>query len=82
LIYGNWPQNWLSVTPYEEHNTCIRTYGGALRALGFDRRLEDRPDFYAGPRVRQFMAANNFCAGGVKIQDGSAAIVQTNNLNL
>ncbi len=36
----------------------------------------------AGPNVRQFLAANNFCAGGVKIQAGSAAITQANNLNL
>lgn len=66
----------------EPTNACIRAYGGAVRVLGCDFRLEDRPDFFAGPNVRQFLAANNFCAGGVKIQAGSATITQTNNLNL
>ncbi len=66
----------------EQRNACIRAYGGSVRVLGCDFRLEDRPDFYADPKVRQFMAANNFCAGGLKMQTGSAPIVQTNNQTL
>lgn len=66
----------------EQANACIRAYGGSVRVLGCDFRLEDRPDFFAGPNVRQFLAANNFCAGGARVQAGSAAITQSNNLKL
>ena len=66
----------------EQKNACIRAYGGSVRVMGCDFRLEDRPIFFAGPDVRQFLATNNFCAGGVKLQVGSAPITQANNLKL
>lgn len=66
----------------EQRDACIRANGGSVRVLGCDLRLEDRPDFFSGPKTRQFLAANNFCAGGVKMQPGSAAITQSGNLGL
>lgn len=66
----------------ENHDACIQANGGDVRVQGCDFRLDGRPDFYAGPRVRQFLATGNFCAGGVSLQSGSAAVTQANNLPL
>ncbi len=66
----------------EQRSACIRANGGSVRVLGCDFRLEDRPALFRGPNVRQFMAANNFFAGGLKLQDNSAPITLSNNLTL
>ena len=64
------------------HDACIQANGGDVRVQGCDFRLDGRPDFFSGPAVRQFLATGNFCAGGVSLQTGSAAITQANNLPL
>ncbi len=63
-------------------NACIQANGGDVRVLGCDFRLDGRPDFYSGPQARQFLATDNFCAGGVSLQRGSGIITQANNLKL
>jgi len=50
--------------------------------MGCDFRLDGRPDFYSSPAPRQFPATGNFCASGVTIQSGSAAITQRDNRDL
>jgi len=66
----------------ENRDACIQANGGDVRVLGCDFRLDGRPDFYASPATRQFLATGNFCAGGVSLQSGSKAITQADNLSL
>lgn len=66
----------------ETRDACIRANGGDVRVTGCDFRLDGRPDFFRGPAVRQFLATGNFCAGGVRLQEGSAPVTQADNLPL